>query len=174
MRDEEEFLAAWRAWRRERNAQLRGLYGASCPVFPPDPRWVITAEYHAYPQPRREAVGTAGGGTRTVPVHGRLVFRLDGAECCLEPYSSGPPGRLNVAFTDATSGHLTYPLARVVFPPLPAAGASRVVIDFNRAINPPCAFTPYAACALPPPGNVLTVPVEAGEKLPPGTTGSPR
>jgi uncharacterized protein len=169
-----EFLAGWQSWRRDRDTELRDMFGGSCPAFPPGERWVVTAEYRPYPRPRPESVATAGGGTRTVRVHGRLLFSLGGAECCLEPYSSGPPGRLNVAFTDATSGDSTYPLGRVVFPPLPAPGQSRVVIDFNRAVNPPCAFTPYAWCALPPPGNRLPVLVEAGEKLPPGTGGNPR
>jgi uncharacterized protein (DUF1684 family) len=161
-----EPLAAWQAWRRERDAELDARFGASCPVFPPSPRWVVTADWQAYPRPRWETVGTADGRPRPVPVHGRLRFRLDGAEYTLEPYSSGPPGRLNVAFRDTTSGHTTYPVARVVFPALPRPGEACVVIDFNRAINPPCAFTAAAACAFPPPGNVLPVPVEAGEKLP--------
>jgi uncharacterized protein (DUF1684 family) len=161
-----DFFSMWQEWRSEREADLKAAYGKSCPVFPPDPRWVVTATYEPYPQPRREIVDTAAGAPRSVPVHGVLRFSLDGTECTLEPYSSGPPGCLNVAFRDATSGGASYPAARVVFPEVPSRGVSTVVIDFNRAINPPCAFTPWASCAFPPAGNALPVAIEAGEQAP--------
>jgi uncharacterized protein (DUF1684 family) len=164
MRDE-EYIASWQQWRRQRDAELRDMYDVSCPTFPPDPRWVVTAAYRPYARPRVEAVGTSAGFQREVPVHGRLEFVLDGVQCTLEPYSVGPPGRLNVAFRDATSGESTYPLARVVFPAEPTPGESAVVIDFNCAINPPCAFVALATCALPPAGNTLPVRVEAGERM---------
>ena len=65
-------------------------------------------------------------------------------------------------FKDATSGKTTYGGGRFLYAALPKDG--KVVLDFNRAYNPPCAFTPYATCPLPPPRNRLTVPIEAGEK----------
>jgi hypothetical protein len=161
-----DFFAAWQEWRSGREADLKAMYGRSCPAFPPDPRWVVTATYESYSRPRWETVGTAQRTPRPVPVHGMLRFFLDGTECRLEPYSSGPPGCLNLAFSDATSGGASYSPARVVFPEVPSRGQTTVVIDFNRAINPPCAFTPWSACAFPPAGNTLPIAVEAGEQAP--------
>ncbi|MGI5170283.1 DUF1684 domain-containing protein [Spirillospora sp. CA-253888] len=162
----ESLYADWDAWRRDRVAELAAVYGAECPAFPPDPRWITTARYQRYERPRWEAVGTATGNSQEVPVHGILRFTLEGVECSLEPYSSGPPGFLNVAFRDLTSGLSTYGAARVIFPPVPPPGVFEVVLDFNRSINPPCAFTPYAACAFPPARNTVPIAVEAGEKAP--------
>lgn len=160
---ERDFLLAWQHWRRERDAELTQLFGAECAYYPFDPRWVVAADWEPYEVPRTEVVSSALGLPRMVPVHGALRFTLEGVECQLEPYSSGPPGRLNVAFRDATSGDTTYAAARVIFPPLPPPGSSRVMLDFNRAINPPCAFGP-AACAYPPASNTLSVAIAAGEK----------
>jgi len=71
--------------------------------------------------------------------------------------------QLNKGFTfrDATAGDLTYPAGRFLKTPLPQDG--QLTIDFNKAYNPPCAFTPYATCPLPPPQNHLPQRIEAGE-----------
>lgn len=72
-------------------------------------------------------------------------------------------------FRDATSGHGTYPGGRFLH--VPKAGADgRVVLDFNHAYNPPCAFTAFATCPLPPRTNWLAIPIPAGERYsaPPG------
>ena len=74
-----------------------------------------------------------------------------------------PGGALFVIFADRTSGHGSYAAGRYIDLDAPD-GDSQVVIDFNRAYNPPCAFTPFATCPLPPPENRLDLPVEAGEK----------
>jgi uncharacterized protein (DUF1684 family) len=66
-------------------------------------------------------------------------------------------------FRDKTSGKTTYPAARFLYADLPVNG--RVILDFNKAYNPPCVFTPYATCPLPPPENRLPIPVEAGELM---------
>ena len=65
-------------------------------------------------------------------------------------------------FRDQTSGKETYGAGRFLYADLPKGG--KVVLDFNKAYNPPCAFTPYATCPLPPPQNRLPVRIEAGEK----------
>ena len=72
-------------------------------------------------------------------------------------------GRLFFVFRDLTSGKETYAAGRFLYADMPRDG--RVVLDFNKAYNPPCAFTPYATCPLPPPENRLQVRVEAGEKI---------
>jgi uncharacterized protein (DUF1684 family) len=72
-------------------------------------------------------------------------------------------GRLFFVFRDRTAGRSTYAAARFLYADLPKSGV--VILDFNKAYNPPCVFTPYATCPLPPPENRLPVPVEAGEKM---------
>jgi uncharacterized protein (DUF1684 family) len=67
-------------------------------------------------------------------------------------------------FRDRTSGKQTYPAGRFLY--AEPAKDGRVVLDFNRAQNPPCAFTAFATCPLPPKGNALAVAVASGEKNP--------
>ncbi|MDH5606572.1 MAG: DUF1684 domain-containing protein, partial [Anaerolineae bacterium] len=71
-------------------------------------------------------------------------------------------GALYLIFRDASSGKTTYPAARYLVTEMPEENS--VVIDFNKAYNPPCAFTDYATCPLPAPQNILSVLIEAGEK----------
>ncbi len=128
--------------------------------FPVDPRWRVTA------------VVEPGGGTVAVPnvlgqvsdeaSPGTLVFTLDGRTCRLTP--TGEPGQgLFIVFADATNGPVTYGGGRFLSTDPPAADGT-VVLDFNKAVNPPCAFSEYATCPLPPAGNTLAVAVTAGEK----------
>jgi hypothetical protein len=70
-----------------------------------------------------------------------------------------------IVFRDATSGRETYGAGRFLDATAPAKGSRKVVLDFNRAYSPPCAFTPYATCPLPPRQNELPVRIEAGEKF---------
>ncbi len=94
---------------------------------------------------------------------GLLHFAIDGEEVSLEPHLSSPDDLdLFLVFRDTTSGETTYGAGRFLSAEL-VEGSDEVVLDFNLATNPPCAFTPFATCPLPPPGNTLSVPVEAGE-----------
>src|SRR5204863_3564833 len=68
-----------------------------------------------------------------------------------------------IIIKDATSGHETYGAARYLYASPPDA-SGKTIVDFNKAYNPPCAFTPYATCPLPPPQNRLPIRIEAGEK----------
>ena len=91
---------------------------------------------------------------------GRIEFELDGQPLSLTAFPGHGPGSLIVLFTDATSGVTTYAANRVL--QLEAPGPEgRVVVDFNRAINLPCAYTDLATCPLPPPENRLPVAIEA-------------
>jgi uncharacterized protein (DUF1684 family) len=94
-----------------------------------------------------------------------VEFEVDGRPLRLTAFPGAEPGRLTVLFTDATSGFTTYTASRVLHlgPPGPDG---HVVLDFNRAVNPPCAYTDLATCPLPPPENRLPVAIEAGEKIP--------
>ena len=94
---------------------------------------------------------------------------MDGQTLRLIAFNGYEPGSLCVVFTDATSGVTTYPANRsleVAAPGADGTGILTVILDFNHAVNLPCAYTAFATCPLPPAGNHLPVAVEAGEKLP--------
>jgi uncharacterized protein (DUF1684 family) len=88
-------------------------------------------------------------------------FDLQGQAIRMEPVSD-EDGGLWFIFRDGTSGKETYPAARFLHTEAPKDGS--VVIDFNKAYNPPCAFNPYTTCPMPPKENRLKVRIEAGEK----------
>jgi uncharacterized protein (DUF1684 family) len=91
-----------------------------------------------------------------------LVFEIEGREHSLEP--TGEPGdELFIVFGDATNGGETYGGGRFLYADWPRADGE-VVLDFNRAYNPPCVFTPWATCPLPPAQNKLPFRIAAGEK----------
>jgi hypothetical protein len=99
------------------------------------------------------------GDTEQNPSPGYAEFELDGTPCRLEPLLESD--HLFFIFKDATSGKQTYPAGRFLYAGLPKQG--KVILDFNQAENPPCAFTAYATCPLPPRQNHLRVAIEAGE-----------
>ncbi len=100
------------------------------------------------------------GDTAPAPNPGYVEFRFHGQTCRLEAIDEGDTLFFN--FQDGTSGKETYPAGRFLNTPLPKDGF--VTLDFNRAVNPPCAYTAFATCPLPPKGNVLKVRMTAGEK----------
>ena len=95
------------------------------------------------------------------PSPGRAEFTIDGRKLSLEPVEEDAD-TLFFIFKDTTAGPETYGAGRFLYTPRPHDG--KVVLDFNKAENPPCAFTPYATCPLPPPQNKLAIPIRAGEK----------
>lgn len=133
------------------------------PLFDADPRWVVEATYTAE-APRRIDVDTVVDGLGFHPTAvGTVTFELDGAR--QELVALDDPEGLRLHFRDATSGSSTYGGGRMVRTGRPDADG-RVLVDLNRTVNLPCAFSTFATCPLPPAGNTVTVPVEAGEKLP--------
>lgn len=133
------------------------------PRFPVDPAYRVRARYEPYDTPREVTIGTAAGTEDTALAGGRLRFALNGQELTLEPWVSGTGDTdLFLVFADATSGETTYGAGR--FLSATAQDDGTAILDFNRAVSPPCAFTPYATCPLPPATNVLQVAVEAGER----------
>ena len=95
---------------------------------------------------------------------GTLSFTLDGQALTLDPViEADDPSRLFLIFKDRTNGDTTYGAGRFLYAPLPDA-SGRVIVDFNKAYNPPCALTEFAACPVCPPQNRLAVKIEAGEK----------
>ena len=139
---------------------------AGTPAYAPDPRWRVSARFVAYPEPRPTEVGAAVDGlTHVYDAPGELEFTLDGEDFRLIAFPGHGGGDLLVLFTDATSGVTTYAANRSLTVPAPDAEGF-TVLDFNRAVNLPCAYTDFATCPLPPAGNSLPIAVEAGEKTP--------
>jgi hypothetical protein len=139
---------------------------AGVPAYGPSPRWAVPARYVPFAAPRPTTVGSVVEGLLHVyEAPGYLEFEIDGQPLRLTAFNGHAPGTLNVLFTDATSGVTTYAANRSLQLAAPATDGT-VTIDFNRAVNLPCAYTPYATCPLPPAENRLPVAVEAGEKLP--------
>jgi hypothetical protein len=131
--------------------------------FPADPRWLVNATFAAYDAPRKVAIPTVLGTTETMEAPGVVTFTVDGKELTLEPVVEDPKNpKLWFIFKDVTSTKETYGGGRFLYAEMPKDG--KVVVDFNQAYNPPCAFTPYATCPLPPKQNWLPIRVEAGEK----------
>ncbi|MDO9694358.1 MAG: DUF1684 domain-containing protein [Candidatus Latescibacteria bacterium] len=146
---------------KDRESEVRrGFTGIE--RFPVGGRWRVTARLEPHVPPRGVMVPDVLGNLEESPSPGTLVFTLEGRECRLTPVG-GPGEELFIVFADATSGGETYGGGRFLSadPPRPDG---TVVLDFNLATNPPCAFTPYATCPLPPQGNTLPVAVRAGEK----------
>ena len=140
---------------------------AGTPAYQPDPRWVITGRYVAFDQPRDVTVGAAVEGLQHIyTAPGLVEFEAAGRSLRLTVFGGKTPGGFMILFTDATSGFTTYPANRALQVAAPAADGT-VTLDFNRAVNLPCAYTEFATCPLPPAENRLPVAVEAGEKIPP-------
>jgi uncharacterized protein (DUF1684 family) len=139
------------------SAQRAGFTGSRW--FPIDDSLRVAATYEEFPAPRNLQVTNVIGDVSEFTAEGHYTFMLDGEPQHL--ISTGSGNRLFFVFRDATSGSETYGASRFLTADLPVAG--RTILDFNRAYNPPCAFTPHATCPLPVSENVLQVPVRAGE-----------
>ena len=130
--------------------------------FPVSKQWRVEARWEPYASPKPIKVASViPGYLEDYNVPGVATFSVGGQEYTLEPVGSGTE-TLFFIFADKTNGKETYGAGRFLYADPPKEG--KVVIDFNKAHNPPCAFTPYATCPLPPESNRLTVRIEAGEK----------
>ncbi len=131
--------------------------------FDIDPGWRVEAKWEAYDPPREIEEPNILGEIDKVIVPGAAVFEHGGKTFRVEPVIETPGDtELFLVFADRTSGKETYGAARFVYTEPPKDG--KVVLDFNKAYNPPCAFTPYATCPLPTQQNRLDTRVTAGEK----------
>jgi uncharacterized protein (DUF1684 family) len=127
--------------------------------FPTAEDYRLTAKYVAYDKPKEIEIVNILGDVSKMPSPGYVTFELNGKACRLDALVDEK--KLFFIFRDLTSGKTTYPAGRFLYAEMPKG--DRVVLDFNQAINPPCAFTTFATCPLPPPQNHLKVAVEAGE-----------
>jgi uncharacterized protein (DUF1684 family) len=144
---------------KDNNSQLRRDF-SGLKWFPIDQSWKITAKFTPYPTPKTIQFDSQNGVKQPMRSPGFVTFTRDGKDYRLEPVLEGR--QLFFIFRDATSNKSTYGAARFLYAE-PAKGGT-VILDFNEAVNPPCAFTAFATCPLPPPENRLTLAVTAGEK----------
>jgi uncharacterized protein (DUF1684 family) len=132
-------------------------------AFTIDPSWHIEATWVPVAPGATLEMGSVIGTVDKYPVPGKLVFTRDGKHFEILPVLEEPGAtQYFVVFADRTSGKETYGAARFLYVDPPQGG--KVVLDFNKAYNPPCAFTPFATCPLAPPENRLDLRVTAGEK----------
>lgn len=129
--------------------------------FPIDEGYRVTARLEALPEPKELMVPNVLGGFFKMKSPGVLKFTFKGKEYSLEPVGQ-EDGSLFIIFSDKSNLNETYKAGRFLNADKPVNGEA--VLDFNKAENPPCAFTPFATCPLPPPQNNLDVEIKAGEK----------
>lgn len=129
--------------------------------YPIEESYRLMARFSRYEPVKRISFPNELGEIEENDVLGYVRFVLHGQECRLDVMETGGGG-LFIIFKDETSGKETYPPGRYLVTRPPEDG--EVVVDFNRAYNPPCAFTPYATCTLPPPQNHLSLEVKSGER----------
>lgn len=130
--------------------------------FPFDPAFVITARWERLETPGRQTIGQKGGADTEVPLTHVARFTFAGHEIGLLP-THWKGGKPMFVIRDATSGRETYGASRFLMGE--DMTETSIVLDFNRAFTPPCGFTDFAICPLPPRANILPFAVTAGERL---------
>jgi len=138
---------------------LAGFKGVD--EFPIRPEWRVVARFEPY-KDKKIPVANIIGQVEDSPSPGAVVFDWQGKTYRIDALEGGPEGGLFLVFGDQTNGRETYGAGRFLDTDPPKDG--KVVVDFNTAYNPPCAFTAFATCPLPPAENKLAIKVEAGEK----------
>jgi uncharacterized protein (DUF1684 family) len=163
--DRFEFLHILRAgqhYLRLKDRQAEALKNFdSIPHHPVNVAWRVEARWEPYDPPRMATIPNILGFDTETPMKGAAVFEWNGATYRLEPDDAADDAYFFV-FGDATNGTATYGGGRYMYMD-PPDSAGTIILDFNRAYNPPCVFSPYATCPLPRPENVLPFAVEAGE-----------
>lgn len=144
----------------------REFKGLKC--LPYDAAWRLDGRFVPFPDPRTLTVADVTGGKQEYRSPGSIVFSVRNVEYRLDVAEEPDETDFFVLFKDATSGVTTYGSGRFLYVARPGADGSKVVIDFNRAYTPPCGFTDFATCPLPPPQNTLPFEVNAGELSPGG------
>jgi uncharacterized protein (DUF1684 family) len=148
-----------------KSAALVGFHGLNW--YRPNARYRVTAKWIPYSPPRTTKFVTMIGTDFQQPVPGVAEFQLGGKTYRLEPMTEDePPVKLFFVLKDTTSSTTTYGACRFLYTALPPGGLDKpgeLVLDFNHLENPPCAYTPFATCPLPPPGNRLPISLPVGE-----------
>lgn len=133
-------------------------------TFPVSVAWVIPARFDRYDPPKTIEVPNVLGTISEQPSPGAVVFRMDGKKLRLDVTGDPDAARFFITFGDHTNGNETYGGGRFLSVDAPD-DRGRTLVDFNKAHNPPCVFTAFATCPLPPRQNRLSVRIEAGEKM---------
>ena len=131
--------------------------------WPASPDWKVTGKFVPHPPGKTMPIADIIGTLSDAPNPGAVEFVHGGKTYRIEAIGEPGSDELFLVFADRTSGHGSYAAGRFMDVPGPDA-QGKVVLDFNRAYNPPCAFTPFATCPLPPPENRLDLAIDAGEK----------
>ncbi|MCD6193186.1 MAG: DUF1684 domain-containing protein [Candidatus Aminicenantes bacterium] len=136
--------------------------------FPPQKTYIVQGKYLPFSSPRKIIVPNRIGTTTEMMSLGKVKFHLQNQSLELIAFQAYPEAKsLFIIFADQTNGEETYAGGRFLF--AQRLSSEEVILNFNRAINPPCAYTPYATCPLSPRENYLPLRVEAGEKRYPGS-----
>jgi uncharacterized protein (DUF1684 family) len=145
---------------------LVGFHGLKW--YEPDAKYRVKAKWIPYNPPKSVTLVTLAGTTYSQPVPGAAEFELEGKTYRLEPVLEDPAAtQLFFILRDTTSATTTYKACRFLYTVLPTHGVDRageLWLDLNRLENPPCAYTPFATCPLPPPQNRLAIALPVGEK----------
>jgi len=132
--------------------------------FPIDPSWRVVARFEPAPAGSAVELMDVTGVQTRADTPGSISFERDGQTWRIEALDGGESGELWLVFGDLTNGHETYGGGRFLYSEPPAPDGS-VVVDFNLAYDPPCVFSPWATCPLPPRQNRLGLRIEAGELM---------
>jgi hypothetical protein len=136
--------------------------------YPPDDAYRVTAKWIPYSPFKTITLATLVGTNYNQPVPGATEFTLNGRTFRLEPVLEDPAvAKLFFILRDTTSKTTTYGACRFLYTGFPSNGLDKpgeLVLDFNRLENPPCAYTPFSTCPLPPAGNRLPIALQVGEE----------
>jgi uncharacterized protein len=154
---------------RIKDSQSSGLLGfQGLHWFQPNEQYRVTAKWIPYIPQKTVTLSTLVGTSVDYPVPGAAEFTLNNKSYRIEPVLEDPNvAKLFFILRDTTSSASTYPACRFLYTGLPSNGLDKpgeLVLDFNHLENPPCAYTAFATCPLPPPGNRLPIALPVGEK----------
>jgi hypothetical protein len=148
----------------DKESPVREMFGGRV-WYDVDDRYRVNAVFTPYDPPRKIAIVNVLDEVSDEPAPGYVEFEIDGRKYRLD--AVGDDTGLFFVFKDATSGDTTYGPSRFLYVEEKPAPGKPFKLDFNRAYNPPCAFSEFTTCPLPPKQNVLPIRVDAGEKYPP-------
>ncbi len=149
-----------------KSAALTSFHGLKW--YPPNPKYRVTARWTPYSPQKTLTIATLIGTSYPAQIPGSAEFTLDGKTYRLDPILEDlAVAKLFFVLRDTTSASTTYAACRFLYTGFPNHGLDHpgdLLLDFNRLENPPCAYTPYATCPLPPKQNRLPIPLPVGER----------
>jgi len=153
-----------------RDTDAPALKNLHVDTYPVDSKWRVAARFDAFDRPKTIKIATTRGTVHDATAVGQLVFRLSDREFRLTALGEPGTDQFFVMFKDDTNGTTTFSGYRMLSPRAVANG-EWTVLDFNLASNPPCAYSKFTMCPLPPKENRVALAVEAGVKRHPTARG---